>query len=63
MGLGVGAPFEAEARWLLAVSLEQIGRTDDANRELAKLIASGLVDPFAEQAKEKLAKIASKEKP
>jgi Flp pilus assembly protein TadD len=51
-----GAGFETEARWLLAESLEQIGRKDDARTELAKLIASGLTDEFTKKAKEKLLK-------
>jgi TolA-binding protein len=56
IGLAVGASFESESRWLLAGSLEQIGRPDDAKKELAKLVASGLNDEFSKLAKEKLSK-------
>jgi tetratricopeptide (TPR) repeat protein len=54
IGLAVGAEFESEARWLLAQSLEKIGRPEDARKELAKLIASGLNDQFSKMAQEKL---------
>jgi tetratricopeptide (TPR) repeat protein len=54
IGLATGAAFESEARWLLAGSLEQIGKPDDARKELAKLIATGLNDDYAKQAREKL---------
>jgi hypothetical protein len=54
IGLGLGADFESEARWLLADSLAQLNRPDDARRELAKLVASGLKDEFVEKAKERL---------
>jgi tetratricopeptide (TPR) repeat protein len=52
--LTVGANFETEARWLLAETLNKLGRKDDARRELAKLVASGLNDEFSKRAKEKL---------
>jgi tetratricopeptide (TPR) repeat protein len=52
--LTVGAAFETEARWLLAQTLEQLGRKDDAKKELAKLVDSGLNDEFTRRAKEKL---------
>jgi TolA-binding protein len=55
IGLAVGAAFESEARWLLALSLENLGRTEDARKELAKLVASGIDDDFARQARKKLA--------
>ena len=54
IGLSLGADFESESRWLLAESLTQLGRSDGARRELAKLVASGLKDEFVEKAKEKL---------
>jgi hypothetical protein len=54
IGLGLGADFESEARWLLAESLTQLNRPTDARRELAKLVASGLKDEFVEKAKQKL---------
>lgn len=54
IGLGLGADFESEARWLLAESLAHLGRPDDARRELAKLVASGLKDEFVEKAKARL---------
>jgi tetratricopeptide (TPR) repeat protein len=54
--LTVGAGFETEARWLLAGTLEQLGRRDDARKELAKLLASGLSDEFTRRAREKLMK-------
>ncbi len=52
----VGADFESEERWLLAQTLEQLGRKDEARKELAKLVASGLDDAFTHRAKEKLRK-------
>ncbi|HQU44384.1 MAG TPA: PKD domain-containing protein, partial [Pirellulales bacterium] len=54
VGLAPGAVFESEARWLLAQSLKKLGRTDDARRELARLIAAGFADTFAERAKREL---------
>jgi tetratricopeptide (TPR) repeat protein len=54
IGLAVGASFESEARWLLAQSLEQIGRPKDARKELAKLVESGINDEFAKKARAKL---------
>jgi tetratricopeptide (TPR) repeat protein len=52
--LTVGADFEAEERWLLAQTLEQLGRKAEARKELEKLIATGLDDTFTKQAKQKL---------
>jgi tetratricopeptide (TPR) repeat protein len=52
--LTVGAGFETEARWLLANALEKVGRKDDARKELARLMATGIKDEFTEQAKTKL---------
>jgi len=54
--LTVGADFESEERWLLAQTLEQLGRKDEARKELAKLVATGLNDEFTKRAKEKLQK-------
>jgi tetratricopeptide (TPR) repeat protein len=54
--LTVGADFESEERWLLALTLEQLGRKDEARKELAKLVATGLNDEFTKRAKEKLQK-------
>jgi PKD repeat protein len=54
VGLAPGAPFEAEARWLLAQSLEQLGKKDEARKELAKLVAIGGTDDFTRKAREKL---------
>jgi tetratricopeptide (TPR) repeat protein len=56
VGLGSGGRFETEARWLLAEALEQLDRKDDAKKELAKLIATGLNDEFTKKAREKLKK-------
>ncbi len=56
IGLAVGADFESEARWLLALSLEQIGRGDAAQKELARLVKSGNQDQFVKLAREKLLK-------
>lgn len=56
IGLAIGADFESEARWLLALSLEQIGRADSAQKELVKLVKSGNQDRFVEMAREKLKK-------
>jgi tetratricopeptide (TPR) repeat protein len=55
IGLAGGAAFESEARWLLARALDRLGRSDDARRELAKLIASGFDDEFTARAKQTLA--------
>lgn len=52
--LTAGAGFETEARWLLAEVLEHLGRKEEARRELAKLIATGLNDDFTRRAREKL---------
>ena len=54
--LTTGAPFETEARWLLAEALDQLGRKDEAKRELAKLVAIGINDAFTKKAIEKLKK-------
>jgi tetratricopeptide (TPR) repeat protein len=54
--LTVGAGFESEARWLLAETLDQLGRKDEARKELAKLAASGLGDDFVRRARDKLKK-------
>jgi tetratricopeptide (TPR) repeat protein len=54
IGLAGGAPFESESRWLLAGSLEQLGKLGDARKELAKLVASGLDDKYVKMAQEKL---------
>jgi len=51
-----GAPFETEARWLLAEALDQVGRTDEARRELAKVVRTGLNDEFTRKAREKLSR-------
>jgi TolA-binding protein len=52
--LTVGAAFETEARWLLAETLERLGRKEEARKELAKLVASGLKDEFSKRAQQKL---------
>lgn len=54
IGLAPGAAFESEARWLLASSLKQMGRAEEARRELAKLIAAGFTDEFADKALQEL---------
>lgn len=54
VGLAPGAAFESEARWLLASSLKQLGRLEDARRELVKLVAAGFADEFAERARKEL---------
>lgn len=55
IGLAPGAAFESEARWLLASSLKQLGRLEDARRELARLVAAGFADEFTEKARKELA--------
>jgi tetratricopeptide (TPR) repeat protein len=55
VSLAPGASFESEARWLLALSLEKLGKTDDARRELAKLVATGIQDEYTALAKKRLA--------
>ena len=54
IGLATGASFEPEARWQLAMALEQLGRHKDAQVELAKLLAIGMNDEFTDMAREKL---------
>lgn len=54
VGLAPGAAFESEARWLLALSLKQLDRLEEARRELAKLVAAGFADEFAERARKEL---------
>jgi tetratricopeptide (TPR) repeat protein len=54
--LARGAGWETEARWLLAEALEAAGKKDEAKKELAKLIATGLSDEFTKKAKEQLKK-------
>jgi tetratricopeptide (TPR) repeat protein len=54
IGLATGAGFEPEARWLLAESLEQLGRAEDARKELARLVALGGTDVFTKKARSKL---------
>ncbi len=54
VALAPGADFETEARWLLAESLEKLGKTDEARRELAKLIATGIQDAYTARAREQL---------
>jgi tetratricopeptide (TPR) repeat protein len=56
VGLGSGGRFETEARWLLAEALERLDRKDDAKKELARLVATGLNDSFTKLAREKLKK-------
>ena len=51
-----GAAFETEARWLLAETLEALGKKDEARKQLAKLVSSGLKDEFVKKAIEKLKK-------
>jgi tetratricopeptide (TPR) repeat protein len=52
--LTVGASFETEARFVYAECLEKLNRKDDARKELARLVATGLNDDFTKQAKKKL---------
>jgi tetratricopeptide (TPR) repeat protein len=54
--LAVGAGFETEARWLLAESLEKLGRKKEARAELEKLAGTGLNDNFTRRARAKLKK-------
>lgn len=54
VGLAPGSASESEARWLLAQALDGAGKPDDARRELAKLVASGVNDPFSKLARAKL---------
>jgi tetratricopeptide (TPR) repeat protein len=51
-----GADWETEGRWLLAEALEAAGKKDEAKKELAKLLATGLSDEFTKKAREKLKK-------
>ncbi len=63
IALAVGAPFETEARWRLAVALEKLGRTKESQAELARLVATGLVDEFTERGQRKLKELAEAETP
>jgi tetratricopeptide (TPR) repeat protein len=54
--LTTGAAFETEARWLLAETLETLGKKEEARKHLAKLISLGLKDEFVTKAVEKLRK-------
>ena len=54
VALAVGAAFETEARWRLAVALQHLGRTKESRVELARLVATGLNDSFTEQARQRL---------
>jgi hypothetical protein len=63
IGLAPGAPFESEARWLLAQALEQLNKPEESKRELAKLVASGLNDEFTRKARAKLESGREKDKP
>jgi tetratricopeptide (TPR) repeat protein len=54
IALAGGAAFESESRWLLAQALQRLGRTEDARRELAKLVASGIQDEFTRAARDQL---------
>lgn len=51
-----GAPFESEARWLLAEALEQSGKSAEAQAELRQLLRIGLKDEFVQKAAAKLHK-------
>ena len=62
ISLAIGAEFENEARWRLAIALEQMGKTRRSREELTKLVKTGLNDDWARLAREKLAK-AAPEKP
>ena len=48
--LGRGAPFEAEARWLLAESHRKTGDTEARRMALEGLVQSGLAGPWREKA-------------
>jgi tetratricopeptide (TPR) repeat protein len=48
--LGLGAPFETEARWLRAGALDKLGRTEEARKELRRLLSTGLRDTYTDQA-------------
>jgi TolA-binding protein len=54
VGLAPGANFESEARWLLAISLDKLGKSDEARRELAQLVATGIQDEYAKRARQRL---------
>jgi PKD repeat protein len=58
IALAIGAPFETEARWRLAVALEGIGKTKESQAELARLVATGLADDFTDLARRKLKALA-----
>ena len=58
IALAIGAPFETEARWRLAVALEGIGKTKESQAELARLVATGLADDFTDRARRKLKALA-----
>jgi tetratricopeptide (TPR) repeat protein len=57
--LSVGAAFESEARWLLAQSLEKLGKKTEARAELIKLVGTGIDDAYARMARERLRALGS----
>ena len=62
LALGAGAIWESQARWRLAVALEETGRASRARTELAKLVATGIQDRWTGLAREKLKKAAGGKK-
>ena len=62
LALGAGAIWESQARWQLAVALEETGRVSRARGELAKLVATGIQDRWTGLAREKLKKAAGEKK-
>ena len=62
LALGAGAIWESQARWRLAVALEETGRASRARAELAKLAATGIQDRWTGLAREKLKKAAGGKK-
>ena len=52
--IATGAEWESQARWQLAVALEQIGKPKRAQVELGKLVKAGIDDIWTQRAREKL---------
>ncbi|MFP6769114.1 MAG: hypothetical protein VB859_13160, partial [Planctomycetaceae bacterium] len=58
--IAVGAEWENEARWRLALAFEAIGKPRRVRIELAKLVATGISDRWTDRAREKLKALPAK---
>ncbi|MDP7274882.1 MAG: PKD domain-containing protein [Planctomycetaceae bacterium] len=58
--IAVGAEWENEARWRLALAFEAIGKPRRVRIELAKLVATGISDRWTDRARKKLKALPAK---